>query len=398
MSNKRDYYEVLGVGRTATLNEIKTAFRKLAMKYHPDRNKEPGAEEKFKEINEAYQVLSNEEKRAIYDQYGFEGLNQNGFSSENINPFDIFNQFFNQSGNGGGFSFNFSSSNDDDFDIFDNIFNTGNRSRRRRHDAKYELDIKAQITISFIESVLGIEKSISIKTKKTCEQCNGNGASNNGKDIATCDECNGSGYVIRQTRTFLGIMQSKTICQKCGGTGKIIKSKCQKCKGKGYTEQIQDITFNIPPGIENGSIIKLLDKGNEFHGEKGSIFITILVRPSKYFYKIKDTINVKVKVDPIKAICGGAINVPTPYGVKTINLNPNTASGEKIIISGFGIKNLKKKPFGNKNGDLVAEIIYSKPNNYSKNQLQNLKTLADLENADVTNYIEGAKKEISGGK
>ena len=234
--NKRDYYEVLGVAKTATNDEIKRAFRKLAMKYHPDRNKEPGAEQKFKEINEAYQVLTDPQKKQMYDQFGFEGLNQGaggagGFSGDFSDFFSAFG------GNGGNVHFSFGGDGDDNpfGDIFGNIFGGGSRKAKRKSNQPNP-DIEAQLTISFLESILGCSKTFDIKIKKTCKECNGTGAGDHGKDIKTCEHCHGTGYVVTQKRSFLGMVQSRSTCSHCHGTGKIIGSKCPKCNGVGYIE------------------------------------------------------------------------------------------------------------------------------------------------------------------
>ena len=391
--NKRDYYEVLGVSKTATVDEIKSAFRKLAMKYHPDRNKEKDAEAKFKEVNEAYQVISDKDKRELYDQYGFEGLNQSGFSGENINPFDIFNQFF--GGNGGGFSFGFGG-DDDDGDMFSSFFGGGARRRARPHsDQKYDINIQARITISFLESVLGCQKTFTLKIKKSCPECHGTGAGNHGKDIKTCPTCHGQGFVVQQRRTMLGVMQTQGICHKCGGTGKIIGSKCPKCNGVGYLEDQEKITINISAGIENGQTVVLSGKGNEFRGQRGDVYLTVFVMPSTIFARDGKVIRGRVLVDPMRAICGGKIDIPTPYGMKVATINPKNKNGEEIKVSGYGIKDLKKGIFGkHTNGDLILTVVYASPNKYDKNQLEQLEKLASQTNDEVESYKKAIAKEL----
>ena len=389
--NKRDYYEVLGVSRNASLDEIKSAFRKLAMKYHPDRNKEKDAEAKFKEVNEAYQVLSDKEKRQLYDQYGFEGLNQSGFNAENINPFDIFNQFF---GGNGGFSFGFG---DGDDDMFSSFFGGGGRRRRANaySDQKYDVNIQAKITITFLESVLGCEKTFTLKVKKECEECNGTGAGDHGKDIKTCPSCHGNGYVVQQRRTMLGVMQTQGVCPKCGGTGKIIGSKCEKCNGHGYLEASEKLTIKIPSGIENGQTVVINGKGNEWKKQRGNIYLTVFVMPSPIFTRDGKLIRGKVVVDPMRAICGGKIDIPTPYGMKQANINPKTKNGEEIKVSGYGIKDLKHGFFGkHTNGDLILEVVYASPNKYSKEQLKKLEELASEPNDEVESFKKVVEREL----
>lgn len=393
-NTKRDYYEVLGVAKTASADEIKRAFRKLAMKYHPDRNKEKDAETKFKEINEAYHVLSDENKRKIYDQYGFDGLNNNGFNTEGFNPFDIFNQFFKGGAFGGGTSFEFEESDDDNEGFFSHIFGGGNRRTNRKQNA-YNLDIEAQVTIPFLDSILGIKKTFEIPIKKVCDQCHGNGAGKNGTDIETCPDCHGKGYRVIQRRTILGMMATQQSCPTCHGTGKIIHSKCEKCNGKGYIEQKQKIVVDVPAGIKNGETLVIRDQGNEINGRRGNIYITIFVQPSRIFSRDGDILKAKVLVDPIKAITGGNIQIPTPYGIKTVTINPKTANGEEIIVSGYGIKDIKHKMFNKKdNGDLLINIVYARPNKYTPMELKKLKELADIPNTDVDEYNDLIAKEL----
>ena len=396
-NNKRDYYEVLGVSKSATLDEIKSAFRKLAMKYHPDRNKEKDAEAKFKEINEAYQVLSDKEKRQLYNQYGFDGLNQSGFNGENINPFDIFNQFFG-GGGGGGFSFNFGGDDEDDGDIFSSFFGGGGGGRRRAQphsDQKYDINIQAKITITFLESILGCTKNFTLKVKKECDECHGTGAGNHGKDIKTCPTCNGQGYVVQQRRTMLGIMQTQGVCPKCHGTGKIIGSKCPKCNGYGYLEAEEKISLEIPAGIENGQTLVISGKGNEYKGQRGDIYLTIFVMPSRIFARDGKIVRGQVLVDPLRAVCGGKIDIPTPYGMKVATINPKTKNGEEIKVSGYGIKDLKKGLFGkHTNGDLILTVVYASPNKYSKTQLEQLEALASEPNSEVESFKKQIEKEL----
>ena len=399
MSNqkKRDYYEVLGISKTATAEEIKRAFRKLAMQYHPDRNKAADAAAKFKEINEAYQVLSDKEKRQLYNQYGFDGLNQSGFNGENINPFDIFNQFFG-GGGGGGFSFNFGGDDEDDGDIFSSFFGGGGGGRRRAQphsDQKYDINIQAKITISFLDSILGCEKTFTLKVKKECDEFHGTGAGNNGKDIKTCPSCHGQGYVVQQRRTMLGIMQTQGVCPKCHGTGKIIGSKCPKCNGYGYLEAEEKISLEIPAGIENGQTLVISGKGNEYKGQRGDIYLTIFVMPSRIFARDGKIVRGQVLVDPLRAVCGGKIDIPTPYGMKVATINPKTKNGEEIKVSGYGIKDLKKGLFGkHTNGDLILTVVYASPNKYSKTQLEQLEALASEPNSEVESFKKQIEKEL----
>lgn len=398
MANKRDYYEVLGIGKDASEQDIKKAFRRLAMQYHPDRNKAPDAEEKFKEINEAYAVLSDKEKRATYDRFGFDGLNQQGFSAGN--PFDIFNEFFGRGQGGMKFSFG---GDDNDFDLGDilgGLFGgSGRRKTSRRANQEvipYELNIQTELDIDFLDSIQGCKRDITLKIKTACDECGGNGVSKEADAQATCPHCKGTGVLIQSRRTPFGLMQSQTTCPYCNGTGKIVKKPCPKCKGKKYLEELKTFELEIDPGIENGQVVKIEGKGHSFKNYTGDLYVRINVKPSRIFKRQNNIIYTEVIVDPLKAIVGGSIEIPTPYGFKTIKLDQGTPDGYQITISDAGIKRAKSKLFTKTNGDLVAIIRYANPNSYSKDELKTLnKILEDNNNNDqVDNYYKQAHKEV----
>jgi len=400
MADKRDYYEVLGISKDASEQDIKRAFRKLAMQYHPDRNKAPDAEAKFKEINEAYAVLSDPQKRKTYDQFGHEGLNQQGFTGGG-NPFDIFNQFFR--GEGGGVHFSFGGDEDGGInldDILGGIFGGGRRSRsssRNQNTIPYELNIQTSINIDFLDSVLGCKRDITLKIKNSCEECNGSGVSKEAGAQETCSHCNGSGVIYQRRQTPFGVMQSQSTCPYCHGTGKIVKKPCPKCGGKKYIETLKTTEIEIPAGIEDGQMIKISKAGHSFQNYVGDLFVQINVEQSKIFKKDGDLLYTQVLVDPLTAIVGGDIEVPTPYGFKTINLPPRTEDDERINIPEYGVKNIRKKMFGRYvNGDLIAVIRYARPNDYSKDDLAKLKEVLsnNSDNNDVKKYYDKAKKEI----
>ena len=395
MANKRDYYEVLGISKSATEQDIKKAFRRLAMQYHPDRNKAPDAEEKFKEINEAYAVLSDKDKRATYDRFGFDGLNQQGFTGGG-NPFDIFNEFF---GNGqGGVKFSFGGDDDDIGDIFGGLFGGRRRTSRRQQRVviPYELNIQTEITIDFLDSVLGCNRDITLKIKSACDECKGTGLANEPDAQATCPHCHGTGVLIQSRRTPFGLMQSQTTCPYCNGTGKIVKKACPKCKGKKYVEAFKTYEVEIDPGIENGQVVKIEGKGHSYKEYTGDLYVRINVNESRIFKKIKNTLYVQVIVDPLQAIVGGEIQVPTPYGFKTLKLPAGTPDEARFEISNCGIKGTKAKLFGKSNGDLVVIVKYADPQRYSKDEAQILnKILNDNNNNDqVKKYYDHAKKEV----
>lgn len=404
MSNgksKRDYYEVLEIAKTASADDIKKAFRKLAMKYHPDRNKEPDAEAKFKEINEAYQVLSDPKTKQTYDTYGHSGLNQQGFNSEGMNPFDIFNQFFG-GGQGGGVKFSFGGDEDGGFgdlgDIFGGIFGGGSRGsnqRQRASDASYQLDVESQINITFLESVLGTKKDITIKSKSTCSECNGTGAAKESDAIVDCATCKGKGVYVEQRRTMFGVMQSQVVCPQCNGTGKIIKKQCRKCNGKKYLESLKTYNVEIVPGIINGQTIVVNGKGNSYKNQVGNLYVHVAVSSSKIFYRKENKIYTDVLVDPLMAILGGRVDIPTPYGIKELDLPSRTEHNAQFEVGNMGIKDGARSTFGRKNGDLIVTIKYAKPADYDKTKKDQLKSiLNDSKNYDVLNYLKKIESEV----
>lgn len=378
---KRDYYEILGISKNANESEIKKAFRKKAMEFHPDRNKSPDAEEKFKEVNEAYEVLSDPNKKATYDKYGHDGLNSQGFHSEGFDPFDIFNQFFG-GGNGGGFE-----------DIFGNMFGGGfgfgGRSSQR--DDEVDANLMVGITITFIESVLGAKKKIEYSIDVECEECEGSGASKEDGSIQTCSDCNGQGYVISRKKTMLGVIQTQGICHKCNGKGKEILKKCPKCNAKKYLKEKRVIDIDIPPGINSNENFVVNNQGNKVHGRQGNLYVNVKIVPSKVFERRDKDIYVIAKVDPLQAITGGDIFVPTPYGVKKIKIKPGTKHDDVITISGHGIKSQRKF---SSDGDLIAVIQYTSPSKYSTKEIEILKKYAKETNDEISKYLKQAKDEI----
>jgi molecular chaperone DnaJ len=395
--SKRDYYDVLGVSKTASQDDIKKAFRKLAMQYHPDRNKASDAEQKFKEINEAYEVLKDEQKRKTYDHYGHEGLNQQGFHGSN--PFDFFNEMFGNTGGSGGVKFSFGGDDDEGNlgDIFGNIFGGGSRRRtqkRSNNRQQYDLNVEANLTISFLDSVNGAKRSITIKTKQECPNCHGTGT-DTPNDVKTCPKCHGTGVITSRRRTILGIMEQQEYCPDCQGTGKIVSKICHVCNGKKYLDKTEVIDIDLDPGISNGDTLEVRNKGNSIGSTRGNLYLHIYVQPSRIFKRNANTLYANVVVDPIIAITGGIIKIPTPQGIKEIELKSNTANGEQITISNMGIKNVKRKMFRSTDGDLVLTIVYAKPKHYSKDELQKLRSINNDINPEVDRFNKIVEKELS---
>ncbi|MDR3285277.1 MAG: DnaJ domain-containing protein [Holosporales bacterium] len=390
---KKDYYQVLGIAKNASGDDIKRAFRKKAMEFHPDRNKAPDAEANFKEVNEAYEVLNDPQKKQMYDQHGHAGVNQQnqGFGGGGFE--DIFAQFFNQgsTGRNQNVRFSFGGDDEDEGDIFSAFFGGKQQNKKQSNKSKISKDVEIQVEISFNEMVKGINKKVNYEIKENCKHCHGTGAQNP-SDFRTCSECGGSGVVVSRQRTPFGVMQQQTVCPKCNGRGKIISEKCHTCDGKGYEQIKKELAINVPSGIENGNIIKINGKGNDTPSGTGDLFVHIYVKKSSIFERQGNKIYVKVLVDPLTAIVGGKITIPTPYGFKDIEIKPRTEHGQEITVSGFGI-NVKKNLFSSKE-DLIVIIVYAKPNYYDKSSLEKIKHLSTIINGEVEDYLKKVKKEI----
>ncbi|MCQ2748104.1 MAG: hypothetical protein MJ223_02495 [Mycoplasmoidaceae bacterium] len=250
--------------------------------------------------------------------------------------------------------------------------------------------------MDFLESVLGTKRDVTLRIKKACDECGGTGVSKGEGAQTTCPHCNGTGILIQSRRTPFGIMQSQTTCPHCNGTGKIVKKSCDKCKGKKYLQELINLEIETDPGVEDGQVVKIAGKGNSFNQYVGDLYIRINVKPSKIFQKSGGTIYTQVSVDPLQALTGGEIKIPTPYGFETINLPPATADGSQITLSGKGIKGGKNRTFGSSNGDLIAIIKYASPNKYSKQELKILNEIysGNKKNKQVEKYYDAAKKEI----
>lgn len=353
---KRDYYEVLGVSKTASNEEIKKAYRSLAKKYHPDICKEPGAEEKFKEVQEAYEVLSDEQKRARYDQYGFDDPTQG----------------FGQGGAGfGGFGGGFSGFGGFE-DIFSSFFGGGSA---KQHDDR-GADIQKTMTITFDEAVHGCKKVIRLNVDEACPQCGGTGARSK-SDIKTCDKCRGSGYVFVETNTLFGRTRTRSVCPRCQGRGQEILNKCERCGGKGKYRTTKDITINIPAGIDNGNTLRVPGKGEagEFGAEPGDLYITFKVEPHKVFLRDGDDIILNVPVTFSQAALGDEIEIPTIDDPVRIKIQAGTQPGTKLRIRGRGVKNPKNGAVG----DQYVIVNVQTPTNLTSEQKELFKKLSQTE-------------------
>ena len=359
MTTKRDYYEVLSVERTASGDEIKRSYRKLAVKFHPDKN--PGdtaAEEKFKELGEAYDVLMDEQKRAAYDRYGHAAFAQGGLGGARggfHDPFDIFREVFSGAGGGGG--------------IFETFFGGGGQSSRdgtqRGSDLRYDM----QITLE--EAAFGVEKEIEVRKLDLCEKCNGSGAAP-GSRAVTCTTCHGRGQVI-SSRGFFQVSQT---CPRCRGLGEIIEKPCRVCDGEGRVEKTSRIKIKIPAGIAHGSRLRSSRNGEAGvrGGEQGDLYVVIHVQEHAIFQREDDNLFCEVPISFSVAALGGEVPVPTLEGKASLKVPAGTQSGQSFKLRGKGIVHVN----GRERGDLYARLLVEVPTDLNSEQRQKLEEFAEL--------------------
>jgi molecular chaperone DnaJ len=345
---KRDYYEVLGVNKDASADEVKKAFRRLAVQHHPD--KEGGDESKFKEINEAYEVLKDTEKRKRYDQFGHAGV---GGASGGGGAYDF---------SGGGFNFNGQNMNFDFGDLgdmFGSFFGGQQRQRTRRGR-----DVEVAIELTFEEAVFGVEKAIRLNLEAECEHCKGKGAEP-GHDLKTCDTCKGSGQITTVTRTILGNIQQAQTCPDCRGLGKVPEKECSVCGGRGVKRKEQTVDLKIPAGIDDGATIRLREYGEAVQdGPKGDLFVHIRVKPHKKFTREGDLILSHEDVDMVTAALGGELKVATVDGIVTMKVPAGTQNGDDFKLSGHGVPHMKRET----RGPHIVTIDVKTPTKLSKKQ------------------------------
>ena len=347
MAIKRDYYEVLGVPRAATDEEIKRAFRKLAFQYHPDHNRNDGAEERFKEINEAYEVLSDANKRAAYNRYGHGGTE--GFFARDFEGFDSF-----------GFG-----------DIFDAFF--GGATTATRHAPKRGANLHCQITISFEEAAFGCEKEVNITRTEMCSLCHGLG-SKPGSQPSRCPSCNGTGQVRRVQRSLFGRFINTTICSQCHGEGKIITEHCPQCRGAGKEKHKRRILVNVPPGVEDGSQMRLSDEGEAGvrGGSPGDLYVTLSVSKHELFTRDGDNILYELPINFVQAALGVEVEVPTLYGKTKLNIPAGSQTGKVFRLKGKGIPHLRRSG----RGDQLVRLFVVTPDSLTKQERQLFQELA----------------------
>ncbi len=382
MADKRDYYEILGLKKGASDDEIKKAFRKSAMKYHPDKNKgDKEAEEKFKEINEAYGVLSDPDKKAKYDRFGHAGVDPNaGFGGGGFGGF----------GGAGGF--------EDIFDMFGGMFGGGAYSQARRNGPMRGGDIKKNITITFEEAAFGAKKKIKLTKPVTCEHCGGSGAEP-GSGSHTCGRCGGSGQVETVQRTPFGQFQSISTCPECGGTGEIIDEKCSRCHGSGTERKEVKIAVSIPAGVDDGSVISVRGHGTpgKNGGPPGDLFLIISVKPHELFRRDGNNLILEIPVTFAQAALGDEIIVPTLEGKISYKIPPGTQPGTVFRLKGNGIKPERSA----RKGDLYVKVLLEVPKNLTAEQKELLEQLDERIGAEAYQKKSGflsSVKELFRGK
>ncbi len=359
--NKRDYYEVLGISKSASDEEIKRAFRKLAKQYHPDVNKDPGAEEKFKEIGEAYAILSDPEKRRQYDQFGhaaFEGGagGFSGFNADDIDLGSIFEDIF-----GSSFGFNFG----------------GSRNRSKNGPVKGQ-DRLIRMNLTFEEAVFGCKKSINVDLNETCEFCHGAG----GFHEKTCSKCNGRGTIIMEQKSMFGIFQTQTVCDACGGNGKTYEEKCSKCRGAGHIKVNKEIVVTVPEGVDNGYQLRISGKGEAGRngGPNGDIYIEFVVKKHEFFEREDENIYLEVPLTIAEASLGCKKEIPTLENNVILDIKAGASTGDKLKLKGKGIK----VPNSLRKGDMFVILNVVIPSKLNRKQKKLLEELAETGLDDET--------------
>jgi molecular chaperone DnaJ len=368
-----DYYEVLQISKGANQDEIKKAYRKLAMQYHPDKNQgDNEAEEKFKAVNEAYQVLSDDEKRAIYDRYGKEGLSGQG-----------------RGGFGGGFDFG------DINDIFSSFFGggAGGGGSRRKPVDKFQLDTAVELELAFNEAIFGCKKDVKFKIKKSCDDCSGSGAKD-GK-IEKCKDCGGSGQMhIRQ-----GFMTFSQTCPRCKGEGEIASEKCPKCKGKTYTEIEDSVSVDIPEGVDNGNKIRVAGKGNMSKtSERGDLYLVIKVKEDEKFVRDGDDIYLEMPVFFTQALLSESVRVPALKDEVELKLSPSTRDKQHFVFREKGAPNVRNK----RKGNFIVQVKITYPTSLNDEQKELVEKLhasfgfdGHLEHGEVSSLFDRVKSWFS---
>lgn len=374
--SKRDYYEVLGVPKDASERDLKKAYRKLAMKYHPDRNPDnKESEDKFKEINEAYEILSDSEKRSRYDQYGHAGFSNGGPGGGS--GFGGFDDIFGGSGFG-GFE-----------DIFGDIF--GSSRGRRKSGPQKGADLRYRMNISFEEAAFGAEKEVKIQRDEECDTCSGTGAKP-GTSKKTCNVCNGTGEIREVQRTMFGNMMNVRPCHTCSGTGKIIETPCKSCSGSGSVKKSKTINIKIPAGVDEGSTIKLHGEGEMGlkGGPRGDLYVILNVMPHKIFKREGYDIYCEIPITFVQAALGDELEVPTIDGKVKYKIAEGTQSGTVFRLKGKGVKHIRSDI----RGDQYVKVVIETPKNLTAKQKEILKEFAKESGVEIYQNRKGFFEDI----
>jgi molecular chaperone DnaJ len=355
MAEQRDYYEVLGVSRTASKDEIRKSYRKLARELHPDVNKSDDAEDRFKEINEAYEVLGDEERRQVYDRFGHAGVN---------------GQY-----NGGGGAqdpFGFGGGRSPFGDIFETFFGGSSRGRGRRAPSR-GADLETSLEIEFEEAVFGVDREIEIQRLEECDDCGGSGA-RDGSEPTTCPECNGAGETRRVQQTLLGQFMTAAPCNRCGGQGTIISDPCFECQGTGRMRKNRSLVVSVPAGIDGDSTLRLSGQGEQMpNGIPGNLFVRIRVRPHEFFKRDGQTIYLDVPANIAQAILGTEIEVPTVDGPVMMDIPAGTQPGQQFRLRGKGVPDVRT----GLRGDQIVTVRVVMPTELTSRQRELFEELAE---------------------
>ncbi|MCY8233549.1 molecular chaperone DnaJ [Priestia endophytica] len=372
--SKRDYYEVLGVGKSATKDEIKKSYRKLSKKYHPDINKDADAPEKFKEIKEAYEVLSDDQKRAHYDQFGHTDPNQGGF------------------GGGGDFSGGFGFE-----DIFSSFFGGGGGRRRDPNAPRQGADLQYTMTLSFEEAAFGKDTTIEIPREETCDTCDGSGAKP-GSKVDTCSHCNGSGQLNVEQNTPFGRIVNRRVCHHCNGSGKIIRDKCSTCHGAGKVKKQKKISVKIPAGVDDGQQLRVAGQGEPGvnGGPPGDLFVVFSIRGHEFFEREGDDIYCEMPITFSQAALGDEVEVPTLHGKVKLKVPAGTQTGTNFRLRGKGVPNVR----GYGQGDQHVVILVITPTKLSEKQKELLRDFAEESGETVdeheNSFFDRVKRAFKG--
>lgn len=373
---QRDYYEVLGVGRTASNDELKQAFRRLARQYHPDVNKDQDAEERFKEINEAYAVLSDAEKRAAYDRFGHAGVRGAGGAQDFTVDFSDFADIFGDLFGFGGF---------------------GRTSRRTRNAPRRGADLQYHLELSFEEAVFGVEKEIEINRDEVCDTCGGSGAEP-GTSPSRCSNCNGSGEVRQVRQTLLGSMVQVSTCPTCNGQGETITTPCRTCQGRGLERKTRKKIITIPAGVDNGNQIRLAGEGQPGSngGPNGNLYIAIQVKPHRYFRRRDNDILLDLDVNIAQATLGAEVDVPTVDGPSKLRIPSGTQPGKVLRLREKGVPHLR----GKGRGDQLVVVNVEIPHRLTSEQRELFEQLAKSLGSEVRpqerSFLDWLKETLSG--